>query len=154
MNDILQLVHGGLDAPHVALTLNRVALGVFFAISGYHKLFNPARHARIAQTMAADRVPLPRVNEWFVPGVEFLGGLALIVGLLAPLAAVGLFCVCCVATLVDGLARIPQWRPIDRADYVDDVLYLPEVLYAVMLVIVVFTGSGPFSLDALVLRWL
>ncbi len=35
----------GGDAPEAALTLNRVALGVFFAISGYLKLFNASRLA-------------------------------------------------------------------------------------------------------------
>lgn len=151
---ILHIIHGGLDAPQVALTVNRVALGLFFALSGYHKCFNPVRHAKIAHVMVTTGLPLPRFNAWFVPLVEFFGGLALIVGLLAPLAALGLFCVCCVATLVDGLKRIPGFNPIDKADYVDDVLYLPEVLYAVMLIIVMFTGSGPYSIDAMVLRWL
>jgi hypothetical protein len=37
---------------HAALTLNRVAIGVFFAISGYHKLFNAARHATLTSTRA------------------------------------------------------------------------------------------------------
>ena len=32
------LITLGAQAPDAALTLNRVALGVFFAISGYHKL--------------------------------------------------------------------------------------------------------------------
>ena len=40
---------------------------------------------------------------------------------------------------------------IDEADRIDDWLYLPETLYAVMLVIVVSAGAGPYSLDALIL---
>lgn len=148
------IVLTGLDGPTVAITLNRIALGTFFTISGYHKLFNAKRHAIIAHTMAADRVPLVGFNCWFVPSVEFSGGLALVAGLLAPLAALGLLVVCCVATLADGLKRIPKWKPIDRADYVDDVLYLPEVLYAIMLATIILGGSGPYSLDALVLSWL
>lgn len=149
-----QILFAGINLPEVALTINRVALGAFFAISGYHKLFNAERHAAIAATMAADRVPFVRFNCWFVPTVEFLGGLGLIVGLLAPLAALGLFCICCVATLADGFKRISAWKPLDKADYLDDVLYLPEVLYAVMLVTVMIAGGGPYSVDAVVLRWL
>lgn len=144
----------GLDLPEVALTVNRVALGVFFTFSGYHKLFNPKRHATIVDTMAADRIPFVGFNCWFVPSVEFAGGMGLVVGLLAPLAAVGLFIVCCVATLVDGLKRVKDWNPIDWADYADDVLYLPEVLYAIMLITVMVAGSGPASIDAIILRWL
>jgi hypothetical protein len=41
--------------------------------------------------------------------------------------------------------------PIDRADYLDDVLYLPEVLYLVMLVVVLLAGPGPLRLDSIVL---
>jgi hypothetical protein len=41
---------------HGALTLNRLALGVFFAISGYHKLFNPSRHAALTRTLQDDGV--------------------------------------------------------------------------------------------------
>ena len=43
------LITLGAQAPDAALTLNRVALGTFFAISGYHKLFNPSRHATLTQ---------------------------------------------------------------------------------------------------------
>lgn len=140
----------GLNFPDLAVTLLRVAMGLFFVISGYHKLFNPKRHAVIAQTMVADHVPDARFNSWFVPSVEFLGGGALLIGFLTPLAALGLFCVCCVATLVDGIKRVVTWGPLDEADFFDDVLYLPEVLYAIILLAIMMTGAGPFSVDALI----
>jgi hypothetical protein len=38
-----------------------------------------------------------------------------------------------------------------EADRIDDWLYLPETLYAFMLIIVVSAGAGPYSLDALIL---
>jgi hypothetical protein len=38
------LITLGAQAPNAALTLNRVAPGTFFAISGYYKLFNPSPH--------------------------------------------------------------------------------------------------------------
>jgi uncharacterized membrane protein YphA (DoxX/SURF4 family) len=149
----MQYLVTGLSAPNLAITLLRLSMGVFFVFSGYHKLFNKQRHAVIAQTMAADRIPDARFNSWFVPGVEFLGGLALFFGFLTSLAAFGLVCVCCVATLVDGLKRIPAWSPIDKADYADDVLYLPEVLYSIILLAIIFTGPGPYSLDDIILRY-
>jgi hypothetical protein len=43
------------------------------------------------------------------------------------------------------------YKPIDEADRIDDWLYLPEVLYAFMLIMVVSAGAGPYSLDALIL---
>ena len=144
----------GLAAPEVGITLMRISMGVFFVISGYHKLFNPQRHATITKTMVEDRVPDPKFNSWFVPLIEFSGGAALVIGLLTPLAALGLFLVCCGATLLDGLKRISGWSPIDRADYVDDVLYLPEVLYAIILFSLIVMGGGPFSIDGLLISQL
>lgn len=141
MPDFL-LLQTGLGAASAALTINRLALGTFFAISGYHKLFNPTRHAAIQQTLTNLSIPYPAFNCWFVPAIEFLGGLALITGLLAPLAAVGLFIICLVATITDGLARIPAYQPLDSADYLDDVLYLPEVLYLIGLLIIIIGGPG------------
>jgi len=73
------LIALGAHAPDAALTLNRMALGALFAISGYLKLFNAARHATLAHTL---------------PSVEFSGGCALRIGLLSALASLGLFVVC------------------------------------------------------------
>lgn len=154
MTDVIYHLFDGIGLPEVAITTNRLALGVFFTISGYHKLFNRKRHATIARTMRHDHVFAPGVNEWLIPVAELLGGLGLTVGLLSTLAALGLLVVCVGATWFDGLARIPAMRPIDLADRLCCVLYLPEVLYAVMLFVVVMTGGGPYSLDAVVLRWL
>ena len=66
----------GVNAPGVALTLNRVALGTFFAISGYHKLFNASRHATLIQTLRDDGVRALPTMQWLVPGVEFSAGCA------------------------------------------------------------------------------
>jgi len=43
---------------------------------------------------------------------------------------------------------------IDKVDVIDDVLYLPEVLYMVLLALFVANGAGPFSLDAILSRYL
>lgn len=135
------------SAAYAAL---RVAVGVFFAISGFHKLFNKDRHASLVRTLRADGVPLVRVNQWFVPGVELSAGLALIVGLLVPLASLGLLVICLVACAVDGLARVRAMEPLNWADALDDVLYLPETVYAGALLLFVIGGAGPLSLDALI----
>ena len=57
-----------------------------------------------------------------------------------------LFTVCIVATCVDGLNRIRSYQPIDKADWLDDVLYLPEVLYCLMALVIVLAGPGPLAL--------
>ena len=101
--------------------------------------------------LVTDRVPRLGFNQWFVPSIEFFGGLALLAGMLAPLAALGLLVICLVAVHTSGKRRVISSMPIDRADYLDDVLYLPEVLYLVMLVVVVLGGPGPLRLDSIVL---
>ena len=54
----------GAQAPNAALTVNRIALGVFFAISGYHKLFNASRHATLTRTLQDDGVHAIPIMRW------------------------------------------------------------------------------------------
>ena len=138
----------GADAPTAALTLNRGALGMFFAISGYHKLFNASRHATLTQTLQDDGVRAVPIMQWLVPSIEFSGGWALIIGLLSALAAFGLFAICLGAVILDATTRVRAWQPIDRADWLGDLLYLPEALYCIGLAVVMLGGPGPWSLDA------
>jgi len=138
----------GAQAPDAALTLNRVALGLFFMISGYHKLFTASRHATLKGTLQESGVPALPVMQWFVPGVEFSAGCALILGMLSALAAFGMFVICLTAIALDAIKRIQAWRPIDRADWLGDLLYLPETLYCIGLAIVMLAGPGPWSVDA------
>jgi uncharacterized membrane protein YphA (DoxX/SURF4 family) len=140
----------GAHAPDAALTLNRVALGAFFAISGYHKLFNASRHATLLRTLQDDGVHAAPIMQWLLPSMEFGGGCALIVGLLSVLAAFGLFVICVGAIALDAVKRIQAWRPIDRADWLGDLLYIPESLYCIGLAVVMLGGPGPWSLDAVI----
>ena len=129
----------------------RVATGAFFVLSGYHKLTNANRRATFVATLQACGVPFIPVMQWLVPSVEFLGGLGVAFGFLTPLAALGLVVICLVAIYTDGIRRINGWGAIDRADVIDDFLYLPEVLYVVLLALFIGSGAGPVSLDALLL---
>ena len=144
------LITLGAQAPDAALTLNRVALGMFFAISGYHKLFNPSRHATLTRTLQDDGVRAVPIMQWLVPGIEFSGGCALIIGLLSALAAFGLLVVCLGAFALDAIKRINAWQPLNLADCVADLLYLPEVLYCIGLAVVMLGGPGSWSLDAVI----
>jgi putative oxidoreductase len=148
------LITLGVQAPAAALTLNRVALGVFFAISGYLKLFNATRHATLARTLQDAGVRAVSVMQWVVPGIEFSAGCALIIGLLSALAAFGLFVICLFAFRLDAIKRIDRWQPINRADWIGDVLYLPEALYCIGLTVVMLAGPGPWSLDARIATFL
>lgn len=142
------LILQGAQAPNVALTLNRVALGAFFAISGYHKLFNASRRAALARTLQDDGVHGIAIMRWLLPSAEFSGGWALILGLLSVLAAFGLCVICIGALAFDAVKRIRSWQPIDRADWLGDLLYVPEALYCIGLTVVMLAGPGPWSIDA------
>ena len=96
-------------------------------------------------------VPAIGFNQWWVPTVEFTGGGSVAIGFLAPLAALGLLVVILVADFTSGRQRIKAYKPIDEADRIDDWLYLPEPLYAFMLIVVISAGAGPYSLDAVIL---
>jgi uncharacterized membrane protein YphA (DoxX/SURF4 family) len=145
---VFLLITQGAQAPTAALTLNRVALGLFFAIGGYHKLFNASRHATLTRTLRDDAVHAVPIMQWLLPSVEFGGGCALIIGLLSVLAAFGLFVICAGAVALDAVKRIRAWQPIDRADWLGDLLYIPETLYCIGLTVVMLAGPGPWSLDA------
>jgi uncharacterized membrane protein YphA (DoxX/SURF4 family) len=128
---MMDLLFVGIGWPDLAIAMNRIAVGAFFMLSGYHKLFNAERHRSFVDELKGLGVPAVGFNQWWVPLVEFTAGGAVVIGLLAPLAALGLLVVILVA--------------------IDDWLYLPETLYAFMLIIVVSAGAGPYSLDALIL---
>src|SRR5208337_800459 len=144
---VFLLVTQGAQAPNAALTLNRVALGTFFAIGGYHKLFNASRHATLTRTLQDDGVHAVPIMQWLLPSAEFSGGCALIIGLLSVLAAFGLFVICAGSVALDAVKRIRAWRPIDRADWLGDLLYVPEALYCIGLTVVMLAGPGLWSLD-------
>src|SRR5271156_2590365 len=151
---IMDILFLGVGWTDIALTLSRIAVGTFFMHSGYHKLFNAERHRTFVDELKALGVPAVGFNQWWVPSVEFAAGGAVLVGLLAPLAALGLLAILLVALATSpppGRKQNKLNKPIDEADRIDDWLFLPETLYAFMLILVISAGAGPYSLDALIL---
>ena len=147
---MMDILFNGVGWTDIALTLNRIAVGAFFMLSGYHKLFNAQRHVSLVEELKELGIPAVGFNQWWVPTVEFSAGGAVVIGLLAPLAALGLLVITLVAIATSGPQRIKVYKPIDQADRIDDWLYLPETLYAFMLIIIVSAGAGPYSLDAII----
>lgn len=146
----MELLHMGIVPIDVPLTAVRISAGLFFAISGYNKLFDEGRHARLKKTLIDDHIPWVAVMQWWVPGWEVLAGVMLAVGLLTPFAAFVLSIICVIACSCESKAKVESYHPINAADRVDDWLYLPEILYLCILSLSLFGGGGDYSLDAII----
>jgi len=126
----------------------RLAVGLLFFFSGRGKLFVPERREQMRETLVAARVPFASVNAIFVSLVEFVFGFLLILGALMPLACVMLGCVMIVAIATSAIKSIKSRSVVG---WLSEFLYLPEVLYLVMLFWLFLSGPGCFSVDHLIL---
>jgi putative oxidoreductase len=133
-----------------SILLARVSLGVFFAISGGNKLFVASRTRQMYETLAGAGIPFPDVMTYFVSSVEFIGGSLLVIGLLSSLCCAALIVQMIVAITTVRLASIPTG--LSLLNWIDDFLYLPEVLYIIVLIWLICSGPGSVSVDALICR--
>ena len=136
---------GSSDLEQYAILLVRVLLGLFFAISGANKLFVVGGTKTMYETLVEAKVPFPRLMTYFVSGVEFVGGSLLTVGFLSSLACVALLVDMLVAILTTKLSAMP--KGLSPLNWLDDFLYLPEVLYVLFFIWLICSGPGKFSVD-------
>jgi putative oxidoreductase len=97
------------------------------------------------ETIVGAKILFPHVMTYFVSSVEFVCGSLLIIGLLSTL--------CCVAFIIDMIVAITtvQLATITKAlsfiDWLDDFLYLPEVMYIIIFLWLICSGPGKLSID-------
>ncbi len=137
---------GSSDLEQYAILVVRVSLGVFFAMSGANKLFVAASRQTMYETLVAAKVPFPHLMTYFVSGVEFVGGLLLAVGFLSSLACLALLVDMLVAILSTKLSAMP--KGLSPLNWLDALLYLPEVLYVLFFIWLICSGPGRFSVDS------
>jgi putative oxidoreductase len=137
-------------AEWVPMTAARVLIGIFFCISGGTKLLVPAQFGVMEHTLAQSHIPFPHLSAFFVSLIEFASGAGLVVGLLTPLCALLLVLDMFVAVATN---RIHSIQANGLLAWLDDFLYLPEVLYLMILVWLIFSGPGRYSLDGLIVHW-
>lgn len=147
----LHLITDGVGAPALTFAA-RVGVGVFFAVAGFHKLVHKKNREQMRRMLIKCHVPCVSFNLWFVSGVEFLAGLGVAFGFLAPLSALGLIGVLLVAICTNGIKQVQKRPAREFAYYVNGVLYIPEVLMLLVLLVVVEHGAGPWSLDAALIQ--
>jgi putative oxidoreductase len=118
----------------------RITVGIVFMGTGWTKL---THLPQITKNFTALGIPAPEIVTPFVSGVEFVGGVLLLLGLLTRFAAVPLMIVMVVAIIS------AQWENVTS---LEDFLGLEEVSYFVMFAWLAIAGPGPISLDHLVLK--
>ena len=136
---------GSSDLEQYAILLVRVSLGLFFAISGANKLFVADATKPVTETLVKAKIPFPHQMAYFVSGVEFVGGTLVAVGFLSSLACVALLVDMIVATLTEAVSTLP--KGLSPLKWLDDFLYLPEVLYVLFFIWLLCSGPGKFSVD-------
>jgi putative oxidoreductase len=139
------ILSGNRSLEEFGILLARISLGVFFAISGGNKLFVAKQHQIMYETIVDAGIPFPHLMTYFVSSVEFACGCLLLIGLLSSL--------CCVALIFDMIVAIVtvQLATITKAlsfiDWLDDFLYLPEVMYIIIFLWLISSGPGRLSID-------
>jgi putative oxidoreductase len=136
---------GNSDLEQYAILLVRVSIGLFFAISGGNKLFVADGTKPVYETLVQAKVPFPVQTAYFVAGVEFVCGSLVALGFLSTPACVALMIDMIVATLTSALATLP--KGLSPLRWLDDLLYLPEVLYVLFFIWLICSGPGKFSVD-------
>jgi putative oxidoreductase len=121
--------------------LIRLTIGLVFIPNGWGKLHNLPE---ITEYFASLHIPLPALNVRIAASTELFGGLLILVGLGARLAAVPLAFTMLIALIsakheeITGLATLVGQE---------------EWSYLVMCLTIAIIGPGALSLDSLVARW-
>lgn len=118
----------------------RVVVGWVFLWSGWGKLNNlPA----ITENFVSWGIPFPHVLTPFVSGVEFFGGLLLLLGLMTRISAGALG-----VTMIVAI-KSAKWADVDS---LESLLGFDETAYLALFLWLAIAGAGPISLDRLVRR--
>ncbi len=118
----------------------RIVVGWVFLWTGWAKLNNLPQ---MIQNFREWGIPWPEIMTPFVSGVEFFGGLLLLVGLFTRVAATPLVIVMIVAIVSAKL---------DQVNSLETLLGFEEVAYMALFGWLAVAGPGPVSLDALLQR--
>lgn len=115
----------------------RIVVGWVFMWSGWEKL---NALPQITANFASWGIPYPEIMTPFVSGVEFFGGLFLLLGLFTRVAGVPLVIVMIVAIIS------AKWEQVDS---LETLLGFEEVSYMALFGWLAISGPGPISLDYL-----
>ena len=119
----------------------RITVGWVFMLSGWGKL-----HAlpQVTENFVGWGIPLPQILAPFVSGVEFFGGLFLLLGLLTRLSAGALG-----VTMIVAI-RSAKWADVDS---LEALLGFDEFEYLALFLWLAIAGAGSVAIDSMLERW-
>jgi putative oxidoreductase len=113
----------------------RITVGYVFLLSGWGKLHNLPQ---ITENFISWGIPFPHLLTPFVSGVEFFGGLFLLLGLLTRISAGALG-----VTMIVAI-RSAKWAEVDS---LETLLGFDEFEYLALFLWLAIAGAGTVSLD-------
>jgi putative oxidoreductase len=119
----------------------RITVGWVFLWSGWGKLHNLPQ---ITENFIGWGIPFPHLLTPFVSGVEFFGGIFLLLGLLTRISAGALG-----VTMIVAI-RSAKW---DQVDSLETLLGFDETEYLALFLWLAIAGAGRLSLDRLLSRF-
>ena len=131
----------------IGLFFVRIVVGAALALHGYAKIANPTgwmAHSLTAPWSGA-AIAVPDWLQGAVVAVEFLGGIALVLGLFTRLAALALFVDMLVAFV---FAELPHGTAFVGTGHTLE----PNLTYLVVNFMLLLTGPGTISIDAVTWR--
>jgi putative oxidoreductase len=118
----------------------RLVVGYVFMLSGWGKLNNLQQ---VTENFVGWGIPFPHILTPFVSGVEFFGGILLILGLFTRIPAAMLAVTMLVAI------KSAKWGDVDS---LETLLGFEEMTYFAAFLWLAIAGPGAVSLDRLLLR--
>lgn len=118
----------------------RIVVGYVFLLSGWGKLNNLPQ---ITENFVSWGIPWPHFFTPLTSGIEFFGGLFLLLGLLTRISAGAL-----AVTMIVAI-RAAKW---DQVDSLETLLGFDETEYLALFLWLAIAGAGPLALDELLLR--
>lgn len=119
----------------------RITVGWVFLLSGWGKLHNLPQ---VTENFIGWGIPFPHFFTPLTSGIEFFGGLFLLLGLLTRISAGALG-----VTMIVAI-KSARWADVDS---LETLLGFDETEYLALFLWLAIAGAGSFSLDYLLQRW-